>query len=66
MAKKRWLTIHFTDGTEMRFDFHGQDFDPISVGDVVDKVVTFSVTIVLLILSTRWWKVISWCSKWKA
>ncbi len=38
MSKKRWLTIHFTDNTEMRFDFLIQDVDPAILGAVVEKV----------------------------
>ncbi len=38
MPKKRWLTIHFTDNTEMRFDFLSQDVDPAILGAVVEKV----------------------------
>ncbi len=38
MSDKRWLTIHFTDNTEMRFDFTKQDIDPTIIGEVVEKV----------------------------
>lgn len=39
MEEKRWLTIHFTDGTEMQFDFQVQDLDLSSLGDIMEKSV---------------------------
>ncbi len=38
MSEKRWLTIHFTDNTEMRFDFVSQSIDPEILTAVVEKV----------------------------
>jgi ribosome biogenesis protein Nip4 len=39
MDDMRWLTIHFTDGSEMRFDFVIQDLDLISLGKAIEKAV---------------------------
>lgn len=39
MDMKRWLTLHFTDGTEMRFDFPDQDHDPTRIGALIEKSV---------------------------
>lgn len=38
MSERRWLTIHFTNDTEMRFDFKSQDVDPAIIGAVVEKI----------------------------
>lgn len=37
MTDKRWLTIHFTDGTDMRFDFVKQDIDLARLGALIEK-----------------------------
>lgn len=39
MQERRWLTIHFTDGTEMKFDFPDQDHDPATIGAIVEQSV---------------------------
>jgi len=39
MYEKKWLTIHFTDGTEMKFDFPHQNHDPSEVAAIVEKSV---------------------------
>jgi hypothetical protein len=39
MEDTRWMTIHFNDGTEMRFDFIIQDIDLVSLGEAMEKAV---------------------------
>jgi len=37
MENKRWLTIHFTDNTEMKFDFQKKHFDIETIGKNIEK-----------------------------
>lgn len=37
MENKRWLTIHFMDDTEKKFDFLQQDIDPINISSIISK-----------------------------
>lgn len=39
MDNMRWMTIHFNDGSEMRFDFIIQDLDLVSLGKAIEKAV---------------------------
>jgi hypothetical protein len=39
MTNKRWLRIHFTDGTDMQFDFIKQDHDPNKIEKIMEKAV---------------------------
>lgn len=39
MNEKRWLTVHFTDETELQFDFQAVDLDLTTLGDLVEKSV---------------------------
>ncbi|WP_163338190.1 hypothetical protein [Desulfopila sp. IMCC35008] len=39
MDDMRWMTIHFNDGSEMRFDFIIQDLDLVSLGKAIEKAV---------------------------
>lgn len=39
MDETRWMTVHFIDGTEMRFDFVVQDIDLVSLGEAMEKAI---------------------------
>lgn len=38
MDKRRWLTIHFTDDTQMKFDFYEQERDDATVEEVTKRI----------------------------
>ena len=39
MSGKRWMTIFFTDGTKLRFDFPRQIDEPTKLGAMIKKFI---------------------------